>query len=170
MQLVAIRTSPTFICLAIGEYSPHAPWAASVSVLPRAGREALPLVASTCLVCNVAWECRVFSVGLVLIALLPRCRALDSVTLLSLLPSWFSPPFPPFHHIKGNYKYYSLLFMMVLWVPISATLCRRAVLMLWHVSLLLGLRIFPPFFFLLGGLRCLFVYESCVENVSASSI
>jgi hypothetical protein len=29
---------------------------------------------------------------------------------------------------------------MVLWVPVSAAFCRRAVLMQWHASLLLGLR------------------------------
>jgi hypothetical protein len=42
---------------------------------------------------------------------------------------------------------------MLLWVPIFATLCRRAVLILWHAFLVLGLRRFPPFFFLLGGLH-----------------
>jgi hypothetical protein len=31
------------------------------------------------------------------------------------------------------------------WVPISATLCRRAVLMLWHAFLFLGLSGFPLF-------------------------
>jgi hypothetical protein len=41
---------------------------------------------------------------------------------------------------------------MALWVPIFATLFRRAVLMLWHAFLFLGLRFFPLFFFLLGGL------------------
>jgi hypothetical protein len=40
-----------------------------------------------------------------------------------------------------------LLLFMVLWVPISAMLCRRAVLMLWHAFLFLGLRFFPFFFF-----------------------
>jgi hypothetical protein len=51
-----------------------------------------------------------------------------------------------------------LLLFMVLWVPISATLCRRAVLMLWHAFLFLGLRFFPVFFFyLFGGLRCFFL-------------
>jgi hypothetical protein len=48
-----------------------------------------------------------------------------------------------------------LLLFMVLWVPISATLCRRATL--WHVFLFLGLTFFPLFFFLLGGLRCFFL-------------
>jgi hypothetical protein len=50
-----------------------------------------------------------------------------------------------------------LLFFMVLWVPISEMLCRRAVLMLWLAFLFLGLRVFSPFFFLLGGLRCFFL-------------
>jgi hypothetical protein len=78
--------------------SSPAPWAASDSVLPRAGREMLPLVASTCRVYIVAWDynvfSRVFSARFVLIVVLPLCRALDSVTLLSLLPSWLSPFFP----------------------------------------------------------------------------
>jgi hypothetical protein len=39
----------------------------------------------------------------------------------------------------------SPLLFMVLWVLISATLWRRAVLMLWHAFLFLGLRFFPPF-------------------------
>jgi hypothetical protein len=46
---------------------------------------------------------------------------------------------------------------MVLWVHVSATLCMRAVLMLWHVFLFLGLRFFPLFYFFLGGLRCFFL-------------
>jgi hypothetical protein len=50
-----------------------------------------------------------------------------------------------------------LLLFMVLWIPISATLCRKAVLMLWHAFLFLGLGFFPLFFFLLGGLRCFFL-------------
>jgi hypothetical protein len=47
-----------------------------------------------------------------------------------------------------------LLLFMALWVPISATLCKRAVLMLWHAFLFLGLRCIPLFFFLLCGLPC----------------
>jgi hypothetical protein len=51
-----------------------------------------------------------------------------------------------------------LLHFMVLWVLISAMLCKRAVLMLWHAFLFLGLiRFFPLFFFLLGGLCCFFL-------------
>jgi hypothetical protein len=52
-----------------------------------------------------------------------------------------------------------LLLFMVLWVPISATLFRRAVLTLWHAFLFLGLMFFPLiyFFFLLGGLYCFFL-------------
>jgi hypothetical protein len=48
---------------------------------------------------------------------------------------------------------------MALWVPISATLFRRAVLMLWHAFMFLGLRFFPLFFLLLGGLHCFFLQE-----------
>jgi hypothetical protein len=40
-----------------------------------------------------------------------------------------------------------LLLFMALWVLISATLVRRAVLVLWHAFMFLGLRFFPPFFF-----------------------
>jgi hypothetical protein len=50
-----------------------------------------------------------------------------------------------------------LLLFTVLWFPISATLCRRAVLTLWHAFLFLGLRFFPPSFFLLNGLHCFFL-------------
>jgi hypothetical protein len=49
-----------------------------------------------------------------------------------------------------------MLLFMALWVPISATLFRRAVLTLWHAFPFLGLRFFPLFFFLLGGLHCFF--------------
>jgi hypothetical protein len=45
-----------------------------------------------------------------------------------------------------------MLLFMVLWVPASTMLCKRAVLMLWHAFLFLGLRFFPLFFSLLGGL------------------
>jgi hypothetical protein len=46
---------------------------------------------------------------------------------------------------------------MALWVPISATLFRRAVLTLSHAFLFLGLRFFPLFFIVLGGLHCFFL-------------
>jgi hypothetical protein len=47
-----------------------------------------------------------------------------------------------------------LLLVMALWVPISATFIRRAVQTLWHAFILfLGLRFFPLFSFLLGGLN-----------------
>jgi hypothetical protein len=54
-----------------------------------------------------------------------------------------------------NSCYVFLLLVMVLRVPISASLYMRAMLMLWYAFLFLGLRFFPPSFFLLGGLRCL---------------
>jgi hypothetical protein len=50
-----------------------------------------------------------------------------------------------------------LVLFMVPWVPISAMLCKRAVLTLWHAFLFLGLRFFPLFFFLLGGLHYFFL-------------
>jgi hypothetical protein len=47
---------------------------------------------------------------------------------------------------------------MALWVPIPATLFRRAVLTRWHAFPFLGLsRFFPLFLFLLGGLYCFFL-------------
>jgi hypothetical protein len=42
-----------------------------------------------------------------------------------------------------------LLLFMVLWVPIPVTLWRRAVLMLWHAFMFLGLRFFLFHYFYL---------------------
>jgi hypothetical protein len=53
-----------------------------------------------------------------------------------------------------------VLLFMALWVPIRATLFKRAVLTLWHAFLFLGLRFFPLFFFLHGGLHCFILYYS----------
>jgi hypothetical protein len=53
-----------------------------------------------------------------------------------------------------------LLLFMAFWVPISATLCMRAVLTLWHAFLFLGLRFFPLYIFLLGGLHCFFLVKN----------
>jgi hypothetical protein len=50
-----------------------------------------------------------------------------------------------------------LLILMELWVPISATLFGRAVPTLWHAFVFLGLRFFPHFSFLLGGIHCFFL-------------
>jgi hypothetical protein len=58
----------------------------------------------------------------------------------------------------GNSCIVFLLLFLVHWVFVSATLCRRAMLMLWHAFMFLGLRFIPLFFFLLGGLHCLFLY------------
>jgi uncharacterized membrane protein len=46
---------------------------------------------------------------------------------------------------------------MALWVPVSAMLFRRVALTLWHAFMFLGLKFFPLFFFLLGGLHCFFL-------------
>jgi hypothetical protein len=46
---------------------------------------------------------------------------------------------------------------MALWVLISATLFRRAVLVLWHAFLFLGLPVPLLSSFLLGGLHCFFL-------------
>jgi uncharacterized membrane protein len=40
-----------------------------------------------------------------------------------------------------------------LWAPISATLCKRVGMTMWHAFRFLGLRLFPLFFCLLGGLH-----------------
>jgi hypothetical protein len=52
-----------------------------------------------------------------------------------------------------------LLLFMLLWVPISVTLCRRAVRTLRHAFMFLGLRFFPLFFILFGCLKCFFLKE-----------
>jgi hypothetical protein len=60
------------------------------------------------------------------------------------------------------------LLLMPLWVPISATLCRGAVLMLWHAFLFLGLRhfvrrtTFVPFRRFLGDVRREFMQRPSV--------
>jgi uncharacterized membrane-anchored protein len=54
-----------------------------------------------------------------------------------------------------------MLLFMVFWVPNFATLCRRAVLMLWHAFLfLIGLR--PVRFFSLLAPLCLVVSTACL--------
>jgi hypothetical protein len=50
-----------------------------------------------------------------------------------------------------------VLLFIALWVPISATLFKRAVLTVWHSFMFLGLRFFPLFYFLLGGLHSFFL-------------
>jgi hypothetical protein len=57
-----------------------------------------------------------------------------------------------------------LLLFMVLWVPIFVTLCRRAVLMLWHAFLFLGLRFFPSFLLLAWGSPLLFLVRIYPNN------
>jgi hypothetical protein len=51
---------------------------------------------------------------------------------------------------------FQLLFMAQ-WVPIFATLSRRAVLTMWQAFMFLGLRFFPLLLLLLGGLHCFFL-------------
>jgi hypothetical protein len=53
-------------------------------------------------------------------------------------------------------KRLSVLFM-VLWVPFSAMLFKRAMPTLWHVFTFLGLRFVPLFLFLLSALYCFFL-------------
>jgi hypothetical protein len=68
----------------------------------------------------------------------------------------------PFRRFLGMFdvnscNVFMLPFMVLLWVPISATLCKRAVVTLWHAFMFLGLSLPPPlFFFLPGGLHCFF--------------
>jgi hypothetical protein len=60
---------------------------------------------------------------------------------------------------------------MALWVLISATLFKRAVLVLWH-ALLFGLGFFPPFFFYAWWHPLLFLVriESDFRSIVESSI
>jgi hypothetical protein len=50
-----------------------------------------------------------------------------------------------------------LLLFMAMWDPIFATLFMRALVTLWHAFMFLRAQVFPLFFFLLGGLQCLFL-------------
>jgi hypothetical protein len=54
-----------------------------------------------------------------------------------------------------------LLLFMLLWLPISVMLCKRALPMLWHVFLFLGLRhvgfFLLIFSFLIGYFHCFFL-------------
>jgi hypothetical protein len=64
----------------------------------------------------------------------------------------------PFRRFLGNVRRESMQRLSAalhdtLGSSISATLCKMAVLMMWHAFLFLGLLFFPLFFFLLGGLR-----------------
>jgi hypothetical protein len=57
-----------------------------------------------------------------------------------------SVPFRRFWGMCGENSFnLFMLRFMTLWVPLSATLRRRAVLMLWHAFLFLGLRFFSSF-------------------------
>jgi hypothetical protein len=75
-------------------------------------------------------------------------------------------PFDGFWGMRGdNSSNVFLLLFMVLWVPIFAMLSKRAVPMLWHVSLFLGLRpvAFPPLFlFLIGGFYFLLLVRKTI--------
>jgi hypothetical protein len=63
-------------------------------------------------------------------------------------------PFRCFYLVDVRREFMQRLFV----APISATLCNRGVLMMWHAVMFLWLRFFPLyFFFLLGGLRCFFL-------------
>jgi hypothetical protein len=59
-----------------------------------------------------------------------------------------------------------LVLFMVLWVRISAMLCRRAVPMLWHAFMFLGLKFFPHYFFfiLLCGLPCFSLKRNSLQE------
>jgi hypothetical protein len=63
------------------------------------------------------------------------------------------PPFVPFRRFGGmcgeNSCNAFVLLFIVLCVPIPVTLCMRAVLMLWHAFLFLGLMFFPLSYFCL---------------------
>jgi hypothetical protein len=90
--------------------------------------------------------------------------ALCVVTIISVCNMSFGELLMFFFGVSGvmcdvNLCNVFLLLFMVLWLPISATLCRRALQTMWHAFMFLGLRFFPLFFFLLGGLCCFFLYE-----------
>jgi hypothetical protein len=57
--------------------------------------------------------------------------------------------------VKCN-VFHLLLMVLIMWVSISPKVCKRAVLTLRHAFVFLGLKFSPVFFFLLGGLHCLF--------------
>jgi hypothetical protein len=75
-----------------------------------------------------------------------KCRSLLSGSYVRMQHFVRRTTFVPFRRFLGMYGENScnvfLLLFMVLLVPISATLCRRAVLTLWHAFLLLGLMFF----------------------------
>jgi hypothetical protein len=103
----------------------------------------------------IAWLCRwqfVASLAWVMLTLVLCAMVVMSVCNISfveLLPFLFGV----FWRMCGESSCnVFLLLFMVLWVPISAMPCKRAVFMLWHALVFLGLRFFPLFFFLLGGL------------------
>jgi hypothetical protein len=60
-----------------------------------------------------------------------------------------------------------LMVSMVLWVPISVTLCMRELLMLWHAFLFLGLNFFHLFSFWLALM--VFATFSC-KNICIVSV
>jgi hypothetical protein len=76
----------------------------------------------------------------------------------------------PFDGIRGicgeNSCNVCQLLFIELWVLISVMLCMRAVLMLWHAFLFLGLRPvgFSPLFpFLLGGFHCFLLLKKKIR-------
>jgi hypothetical protein len=99
--------------------------------------------------CLFRWQFVASSMAWVLLTLV-LCDM--SVCIISLHRSTYVP----FRRLSGDVRreflqrLYAALFM-VLWVHIFAMLCMRAVLMLWHAFLFLGLRFPPLFFFLLYG-------------------
>jgi hypothetical protein len=69
--------------------------------------------------------------------------------------------FVPFRRFWGicdvNSRNVFPLLFMVLWAPISATLCMKAMLMLWHAFMFLELRFFPLLFFYLVASTAFFL-------------
>jgi hypothetical protein len=83
-------------------------------------------------------------------------------------------PFDAFGEVGGdNSCNVVLLFLMVLWFPIFAMLCRTAVPILWHASVSLGRRhvgFFNLFSFLIGGFRCFSSKKNVPKTTMASTI
>jgi hypothetical protein len=91
----------------------------------------------------------------------PRSLRFDMYVLMDCNISFVDVlmfPFDAFGEVSGeNSCNVVLLFFIIRWFPTFAMLCRRAVPMLWHASVSLGLRHVGFSSFLIGGFHCSFV-------------
>jgi hypothetical protein len=91
-------------------------------------------------------------------------RCLRSISYVRMQHFVRRSTYVPFRRFFGDVRRefmqrLSVALIMMLWAPQSATLCRRAVLMLWHAFLFLGLMLFPLSSF------CFVVSAAC-KNIS----